>query len=675
MTQSVSQAVICIACCHLFDSFPLSKEEASRSSMPPTTLKPFSFTSDTWIQAGVVHVICLTAIGVLLTFDALWLIALGLDIVYLLACLYSTRRVEKMVSEHDERIAAERTGTQHLADAEGGEHDKVVPCSLSLLYVVTLMSLMLPGCLLSFRLLPCGDIRDGVSWKAFDGQDYYAVPDTSVLPPKVKKWDAPKEPGVHSDVFELFDHHMAPTFVETEEDKTLYIIGSNEATTQFTNNLHALWVVKKGEKPQKLSKYIAARYPTILGSTKDLCFISKDASQYSGDTVAEAGEERYGEDDASCLATQFTGKLPSTLAKWAKAGKGSCHPASVYCGNVDAGFKNKTFPPGEVPGDLFYHDDDGTLWVHTASGQYAGNQLYKIDTKTMETTGYSKLQHSKKKHAAGELFGTIQDLAPECDFVFSSPRAWGSLFTSALPGVVISIWMWKRSIPSSAMTLFLSLGGAVSCFGAIIAPYDQGGAEWFGWWMFAVAPVWMLICGLSLAVYRVNRNRTTLWWSVNGLCCIFVFVHMVDAINEGLTREEFEDYGAGALGFSFATTLLVYVPMLLMGILLDSKFVFSMSAVGMLIDSLVVIISDMDYLSTPLTVSLVMLDVALVNGLYILLFRFREAGRNVLQGILNALAQFLCGVDLEQRSDPSEEEPLQDLNLTEETTTSVPEMS
>jgi len=152
------------------------------------------------------------------------------------------------------------------------------------------------------------------------------------------------------------------------------------------------------------------------------------------------------------------------------------------------------------------------------------------------------------------------------------------LIVAALPFTLASILVWySRKIPSMAVTTYAGLTAMYACIYKVFDPLmtnDQAD-WWFGLWFAITGTGGLVICTyFFLSERSVERSRPSFQWGL-----------VVTALGFGFGFIQILDLGGDTSGDWILLNLLVFVPLLLLGIVNGNMFLVFLGCVGFLADA------------------------------------------------------------------------------------------
>jgi len=332
------------------------------------------------------------------------------------------------------------------------------PVTLSLLYLLAILSLGFPGVILTFQIFPCDyyDRYDG----SFRDQ-YWETPNASLLP---------KEVGTMQ-VFSEYDqdfYGVGSKFCLL--GSTVYIPGSN--TTEGPSHL---WAFSDGSTPRQVEHFESPQWLTKVNQDT-MCFVALPSKGWY-DIYNVRG---------------YVYSLPTDL----------------YCGNVSE-FRKLSFEWDYLISRLAAID--GLLWYRQEKQGVDGYGIVSLDTATMEPTLHSELRQRKNDLTLSSKAYTESLEKKTCFTIMSTARALAGLFLVAMPVAIVSGLLWrKREIPSLSISLFVGIGLIAMFVEAALDPWN-GVETVLIIWLWVGAPCWFILGAVRMAVNPSAAGPPLIW--------------------------------------------------------------------------------------------------------------------------------------------------------------------
>ena len=253
--------------------------------------------------------------------------------------------------------------------------------------------------------------------------------------------------------------------------------------------------------------------------------------------------------------------------------KKSGYAEMIYCTNgsasvVPAVGTGPLYKSGNI-GNFFV--DNGLLWFmqfYEKTGY--GRLIYSLNPETMDI-----LLHSYKLRDENHGDDRNKDCHDRTRL-----QAFAILLVSIFPGTLISILAWYlKQIPSMAVTTF---GGMYASFllSYVVVVGDTDGQSFISWhesWLCAMGSIWLVVLAyLSLDRSTTETQRVPMNWGlvVSGMA-FFAGTSML--LHENMDDDTF--------AFWVVWNLVVFLPLLLLGMATDSMFLVLFGGIGFLVDS------------------------------------------------------------------------------------------
>jgi len=188
--------------------------------------------------------------------------------------------------------------------------------------------------------------------------------------------------------------------------------------------------------------------------------------------------------------------------------------------------------------------------------------------------------------ASGWIFGT--------NLFEGQMMTFANLFLTAIPMIAISVALWvKKSIPTSGFTTYVG----IALFGITLTSYDSG--IFYQWWSLITSTLYILALSYLL-LSKNNLAKEPLAWGLNTgafvfFCSMFAVVNIFDNENP--------------LWKWMLINVCSFLPLILLGLVTDQKFIVFLGACGLFIDVLR-FTEDMDIIFQSLILAIAGLGIA-----------------------------------------------------------------